>query len=72
MAMLIFDGRLILGIFLLGSGLLIFKFPHIIQYALAAVLVVSGASAIISSLKLRSSRNEPPAAQFRRMDEDQN
>jgi len=70
--MLIFDGRLILGIFLLGSGLLIFKFPHIIQYALAAVLVVSGASAIISSLKLRSSRSEPPAAQFRRMDEDQN
>ena len=70
--MLIFDGRLILGIFLLGSGLLIFKFPDIIQYALAAVLVVSGASAIISSLKLRSSRSEPPAAQFRRMDEDQN
>ena len=66
------DGRLLLGIFLLCSGLLIFKFPDIIQYALAAVLVVSGASAIISSLKLRSSRSEPPAAQFRRMDEDQN
>ena len=66
------DGRLLLGIFLLCSGLLIFKFPDIIQYALAAVLVVSGASAIISSLKLRSSRNESPAAQFRRVDEDQN
>lgn len=70
--MMVVNGRLLLGIFLLCSGLMIFKFPDIIQYALAAVLVVSGASAIISSLKSRSSRNEPPAAQFRRVDEDQN
>jgi len=66
------DGRLLLGIFLLCSGLLIFKFPDIIQYALAAVLVVSGASAIISSLKTRSTGNNAPGAQFRRVDEDQN
>ena len=52
------DGRLLLGIFLLCSGLLIFKFPDIIQYALAAVLVVSGASAIISSLKTRSTGHQ--------------
>lgn len=70
--MMVVNGRLLLGIFLLCSGLMIFKFPDIIQYALAAVLVVSGASAIISSLKSRSSRSEPPAAQFRRVDEDQN
>ncbi len=70
--MMVVNGRLLLGIFLLCSGLMIFKFPDIIQYALAAVLVVSGASAIISSLKSRSSRNEPPGAQFRRVDEDQN
>lgn len=69
---MVVNGRLLLGIFLLCSGLMIFKFPDIIQYALAAVLVVSGASAIISSLKSRSSRSEPPAAQFRRVDEDQN
>jgi uncharacterized membrane protein HdeD (DUF308 family) len=72
MAMLIFYGRLVLGIFLLGSGLMIFLVENILEYFMASVLVVSGVSAIISSLKLRSSRSEPPAAQFRRMDEDQN
>lgn len=70
--MMVVNGRLLLGIFLLCSGLMIFKFPDIIQYALAAVLVVSGASAIISSLKSHSSRSEPPGAQFRRVDEDKN
>ncbi|MDE0959879.1 MAG: hypothetical protein OSB09_03785 [Planctomycetota bacterium] len=68
---MIVDGKLLLGIFLLFSGLMIFKFPDILQYALAAVLVVSGASAIFSSLRSRSSGNGGPAAQFRRVDEEQ-
>jgi uncharacterized membrane protein HdeD (DUF308 family) len=68
--MLVVDGKLLMGFFLLFAGLLIFNFPDILQYALAAVLVVSGAVAIISSMKKGPSSTEGPGAQFRRVDEE--
>ena len=67
--MLVVDGKLLMGFFLLFAGLLIFNFPDILQYALAAVLVVSGAAAIISSMKKSTSSTEGAGAQFRRVDE---
>ena len=68
--MLVVDGKLLMGFFLLFAGLLIFNFPDILQYALAAVLVVSGAAAIISSMKKGSSSTEGPGAQFRRVEDE--
>ncbi len=48
-------GKFILGIILLGSGLIIWNNPDILQYILAMVLSLSGIGAIISSFRDRSS-----------------
>ena len=47
---ILLKGRMVLGVFLLLAGLTIVKFPDILQYALASVLIVSGVSAILGSL----------------------
>ena len=49
----IVNGKLIMGIFLLISGLVIFKFPDILQYTLATVFTVSGMAAIVGSIRDR-------------------
>lgn len=49
----IVNGKLIMGIFLLISGLVIFKFPDILQYTLATVFTVSGIAAIVGSIRNR-------------------
>ncbi len=49
----VINGKLIMGAFLLISGLVIFKYPDILQYFLAIVLTVSGIAAIIGAVRDR-------------------
>ncbi|MGE4619285.1 MAG: hypothetical protein AAEJ04_05690 [Planctomycetota bacterium] len=53
----IVNGKLIMGILLLASGLVIFNFPDILQYALAFILSVSGIAAIIGWFRDRSTQS---------------
>tara|TARA_B100001142_G_C13915791_1_gene493475 strand:- start:170 stop:367 length:198 start_codon:yes stop_codon:yes gene_type:complete len=65
---------MVLGVFLLLAGLTIVKFPDILQYALASVLIVSGVSAILGSLggnapQQHPSEPETRGADFRKLED---
>lgn len=68
-----FAGRTILGLVLIVSGLVIFNFPDIIQYALAGVLVFSGVMMLLGSISQPGSPNQQQSAgteaEFRKLDE---
>ena len=63
----IINGKLIMGAFLLISGLVIFKYPDILTYFLAIVLTVSGIAAIIGAVRDRIAQR---GAHFTRKEED--
>ena len=63
----IINGKLIMGAFLLISGVVIFKYPDILQYILAIVLTVSGIAAIIGAVRDRIAQR---GAHFTRKEED--
>mgnify|MGYP003334177361 FL=1 len=65
--------RRIFGLILIISGMVIFEFPDIIQYALAGVLVFSGVMMLLGSFAQPGGPNpqESPGreAEFRKLDE---
>ncbi|MDG2084922.1 MAG: hypothetical protein P8K66_08195 [Planctomycetota bacterium] len=62
---ILLKGRMVLGVFLLLAGLTIVKFPDILQYALASVLIVSGVSAILGSLGGNAPQQHPSEPETR-------
>ena len=71
---ILLKGRMVLGVFLLLAGLTIVKFPDILQYALASVLIVSGVSAILGALggnapQQHPSEPETRGADFRKLED---
>ncbi|OUU26461.1 MAG: hypothetical protein CBC13_00275 [Planctomycetia bacterium TMED53] len=65
--------RRIFGLVLIISGMVIFEFPDIIQYALAGVLVFSGVMMLLGSFAQPGGPNSQESAgreaEFRKLDE---
>lgn len=63
------NGKLLVGIFLICAGLVIFKFPNLLEYTLATVLMVSGVFSVIGYFRDRSAQR---GARFVRKDDEAN
>ncbi|MEC9475460.1 MAG: hypothetical protein VX764_00330 [Planctomycetota bacterium] len=61
------NAKLLVGILLICSGLVIFNFPNLLEYTLASILVVSGIFSVIGYFRDRAALR---GARFTRKDED--
>ena len=68
-----FMGRTFFGLVLIVSGLVIFNFPDILQYALAGVLVFSGVMMLLGSVSVSGVSNQENSdskeAEFRKLED---
>lgn len=63
----VFNGKLVVGIFLICSGLVIFKFPNLLEYTLATVLLMSGIFSVVGYFRDRAMHR---GARFVRKDDE--